>query len=629
MATQVSILDISDRFVAQCSPVIGSNYDTCGTVTRATVSHLTADQLDDLFRPGGLFADLDAWFLHSIEMKACGVKRNAIYDWIMANADRTLYKAAVTGIKAVKSESLVQPFIFGRQESVVNRDYWRVIYGFAIPANTTASPATKTTATSPLANDGTVANGTAFNPTSILNEDGTAITYNQNQPNTLGKCWIIRVDNRHNIPLDKNFFRPREVFTLFSRSAGGVLYVTNWKVMASAWIETGTAEHYIDIAVIDQNSGSSAPKDLAPTNTLGGVIVPGINNVNDYEKWCQNQPTIDPRKRVPFWVQTWRDGRCVDSEYRAVYKRLFDTNPAFREFGDLPLAERNRQDEAASQRRFVHSFFYNKPISGNQTVNLWESLETIYTVDTDAASNVLNLGLPKKMISRRANFVGVKEQLRVCDRVFDLTNQPLNFYEWLDLNYNIKRARESQGRTVKDLDWWCSSTFKARIATAMMGYYKAETLEQFRVNAQFGKESPTGWAFDSYEVKRPAGVRINILSDNFFDDLVDEFDAQNMASAGNLLLCLDIGKPGPSGGTIYFAQIAANRKAYTSAQIEELAKIDATFRCVMEYISVEQTLTSQSGTVVVECPLASAWIENFADADPILTGRTTSYTNLY
>src|SRR3954462_230944 len=117
------MLNISQRFAAQCSPVISSNYDTCGTITKASISHLNITQLDALFSPNGLFADLDAWFMHSIEMKACGTRRYALYDWIMANADRESFRAAVSGTKVVGSSSLLHPFILAKQSSIINRDH--------------------------------------------------------------------------------------------------------------------------------------------------------------------------------------------------------------------------------------------------------------------------------------------------------------------------------------------------------------------------------------------------------------------------------------------------------------------------------------------------------------------------
>jgi hypothetical protein len=584
---------ISERFVAACSPVISSNYDTCGTVTKASISHLNVSQLTALFAPGGLFADLDAWFKHSVEMKACGTKRYALYDWIMANSDREAYRGAVTGVKGVKVPSLIQPFVFGRQETVVNRDHWKVTNGWTKSAY-----------------DGlNGADGSDTYPVSAA------------QLATAGVSRILQIETRYGLSMDVNWFRTGESLHVFSRAGNGATRHGQWRVLAAA---SNSAKTFIHVAVADANGGSSELYDATVTT---GVMVPGVNNVNDYERWCQNLPTIDPRKRVPFWIQTFRTARCVDSEYKEVFAKLMETNAAFREFGDLAFAERNKQDEMEMQKRFVNEFFYNKPISAYQNLTDWESLEAINTVD----GSVINIGLGSKIQSRRANFVGVREQLRVCDRLFDLQNNALNMEEFLQLNYDIKRARESQGRRVTDIDWWTDSIFRARFQTAMFQYYKDQYLDMLRATVQVNQmNDQLGIVYDSYQVKRPGGVRINILSDEYFDDWRDEFDDQSIGSVGTRLLCLDLGKPGPSGGTIYWAQIAANRRVYQTAKIEELARIDPTYRCVMEINSLEQTLKSETGTVICECPKNSAWIEGIADLDPVTTGRTTpSYTNLY
>jgi hypothetical protein len=590
---------ISERFVAQCAPVISSNYDTCGTVTKATIAHLNSSQLTALFTSGGLFADLDAWFKHSIEMKACGVRRYALYDWIMANADRSLYKEAVTGVKGVKLPGLLQPFIFGRQETVINKDHWKISNGWTAGAGGTY-PATHGTDAQPLSD-------TQLNLT---------------DPSGGGQALrVIRVTSRYGIAMDPNWFRQRSTIHILTRRGNGASEHGQWKVLATA---SNAALTFCDVVIADMNSGSSEPFNATP---ISGVIIPGVNNVNDYEKWCQNSPTIDPRKRVPFWVQTFRDARCVDSEYCTVFAKLMETNPAFREFGDLPLAERNKQDELNQQKKFVNDFFYNKPISANQTTVLWESLEAINS--TDGA--VINVGVGGKLQARRANFVGVREQLRQCDRYFDLTNNPLNLEEFFQLNYDIKRARESQGRKVTDIDWWTDSLFRSRFQTAMMQYYKTMYLDTLRTTIQVNQlNEALGVVYDSYQVKRPGGVRINIMSDEYFDDFRDQFADQNIESRGTVLLCLDIGKPG--AGSIYYAMIAANRKVFTSANIDQLAKLDSTYRCVMAVPEVEQTLKSETGTVVVECPLNSAWVEGInADQDPVQGPKSAnpSYSNLY
>jgi len=619
---------ISERFTKQCSPVISTNYDTCGTVTRATVAHLTPSDLDAIFSPGGLFADLDAWFKHSIEMKACGVRINTMYDWIMANADRTEYRGAVSGTKGVKTESLLHPFILGSQETVLNPSYWKVVAGAAgttieASAGIPTTLATQSGAgTTTFLKQGAVDGGT--NPDSQTTEDGsTVIAYN-----TTGVRWI-RLTNRFGIPADPGLFLPRNTIHLFTRSAAGVSQHGQWRILNSVAGTTADGNAAIDVAIYNENGGSAEAYDTTPSSTLGGVVVPGVNNVDDYEKWCHNRTTLDPRKRVLFWVQTFRNSRCVDSEYQAVFKKLLMTNPAFKEFGDLDLAERNRQDEAAAQREFVNSFFFNKPISANQTQALWQNLEPIYSTEASG----LTLGLGGKLMGRRANFVGVKEQLRECGRVFDLQNQALRIEEWLDLNYNIKRARETgmNGKKVTDIDWWTNSQFRALFQQAYVEYAAAKWGAQARWDFEYNKVSEAGILFDSYTFQYPSGIRINLLSNDFFDDFLDQFYDQSMTSRGNLLLALDIGKPGPNGGTIFYSQIAANRMTTQTATIEQAARLDSTLRCVMKMPSLEQTLMSESGTVVVSCPLHSAWIEGISLAKPTATGKSAAptYTDLY
>lgn len=599
---------ISDRFAAQCSPVISTNYDTCGSVTRASVNHLTVADLTALFAPDGLFADLDAWFKHAIEMKACGIQRNVMYDWIMGNADREAfrlaYKSALQGIRGVKTASLLQPFIFGAQDSVIVRGYWKVVAG---AAGSTLLEAAGTVGSLGDQGNTALAQATA-NPNAIKAQDGTTtLVYN-----TAGVRWI-RLDNRFSIPPDNGLFLPNSTIHIFTKRSNGRAEHGQWKVLTSAVGAFG-----VDLLIYDANGGSDELYEAAPTATTGGVVIPGVNNVNDFEKWCSNRTTLDPRKRVPFWFQTRRNARCVDSEYKKVFARLMTSNPAFREFGDLDLAQRNRQDEMEDQKEFVNSFFFNKPSSANQTLALWESLEPVYT----AEGNGVKLGLGSKLIGRRAEFKGVKEQLKECGRVYDLLGNPLNLHEWLDLNYNIKRARSTgmNGKQVTDIDWWTSSAMRAKFQQAYVAYAEQVWGDKVRFNFDWNQVSKAGVLFDSYTFQYPSGVKINLMSADFFDDWLDQFQNQNMEARGNLMLALDIGKPGPNGGSIYWAQMESNRATYQSAALAELARFDSTFRCVLKHVDVQQTLISDTGSAIVECPLHSSWVENFSLTVPVTTG---------
>ena len=607
-------LNITDRFASQCSAVIDTDYDTSGTITRASISYLNKDQLDAIYAPGGLFADLDAWFRHSIEMRACGVQRFALYDWIMANADRTGFRAALfPGVKSSRGPTIVQPFIMGRQQSIINDDHWKITAGWDTAAAMEAAVP---------AMNGTLSAHTTFS------QGGN--TYGVGH----GTCKVIRVESGGNsagtsygTPPNQAFFAQMDTIHIFN-TANGLNQHGAWRVIYAANDATQT---YCYVLVQDINNVGE-PFDTQPGQNNQCVIVRGLNNVNVYEKWCNNRPTLDPRKMVPFWRQVSRDTRAVDSEYLLVYSKLMESNIAFREFGDLPMAERNKQDELRAQKNFVEEFFYNKPLQYQDLVN-WQSLDQIQTV----AGATLSI-MASKLVAYRANFVGVREQLRQCGQVLDLASQPLNLYEFLDLNYAIMRARSTfYGKQIKEIDWFTNSQFAALFLTAYTTY----------IGAEFTGVTPTlfikpsevnsmGQTYRSYEFKYPAGLKINILTDFWFDDRLNNFMGVSQPSAGNVMWALDIGKP--RAGSIYWAQIASNRRTTTTADINLLSKLDSTYKCVMEVMSEDITLTSNEGTAVVECPLGNAMVENFSLAVPNTSGRSLkikgsgalgSYTDLY
>jgi len=574
---------MADRFVAPCTVAVSNNYDTCGTITRADVAHLTPDQLEDLFKPSGKFADMDAWFRTAFEMAACGTKRNGMYDWLMSSQRNVGNLVNVE--KVDRGPSLLHPFILGRQDSVINKDFWAITNGWANSAYTAST-------TGPL-------------------------TAGQKALGAAGDR-VIRVVTRYGIDLDASWFVSTDRVMVFGRNAAGQSTRGQWKVLASA---AAADSSYVDVIMTTENGGSTTNYDTAPT---AGVLLALGNNVNDYESWCHNRPTLDPRKRVPFWYQTMRRTRCVDSEYKKIFARLMESNEYFRQFGDLPLAERNRQDEAEYQRRWVNTFFFGKAISSDQTLANWQSLDQITTV----TGSTVDPGLGGKLIAYRANMVGIYEQMRACDRVRDLQNNKLNFYEFLEEIYNIYRARTSRGQRATSIDVYTDSTTAANFESGAIAYYKAEYGDILRITIEKGANA-LGFNWRSYEFKRPQGVRVNIITHEFFDDLVNAADTESISSTGRFMMILDMGKSGPGGGTIYPGMIASNKKMRTLGELENLAKLDATFACTMEHVTEEISLVSETVTAINECPANSLIIEGIFDGVPITTGKTVSYSNLY
>lgn len=587
MAFTVMAVTITDRFATSCAVVYNNNYDTCGTITRSSIDYLTPADLEALFSPSGLFADLDAWFFTSIEMKACGTKVYGMYEWIMSGAKRDKGKLLNT-IKADKGPSLLQPFILGRQLSVINTTYWTLTNGWANSAYTAA-------VTGPLT-AGDKALGAAGDR-------------------------VVRVVSPYGLVLESHWFVDRDIVHIFTRAAG-VSQQGTWKVLASEAAADGT---YIDVLITTQNAGSDVAYKTDPgASATGGVLVPGTNNVNDYEKWCNNRPNWDGRKRVPFWFKTMRRTRCVDEQYLEYFKRLMQpgVNRAFKEFGDIDLAERNAQDELEWKRRFAWDFFYAKPLNANQTLALWESLPDINT----PTGFSIDPGTGGKIRAKRAEFVGIVEQMRLCDRVRDLQNNPLNFYEWLRENYNIKRSRASQNRNVTDIDWYTDSEYAAVLETGFLNYYKAEYGDILRI--PFGpseaKSNDLGFSWKTFRVKWPGGININIITHEFFDDLRNINRDQSQESVGVNLWAID-------WETIYWAQLATNKKIHSVGDIEKLAALDKDFACVMEGITQQVTLISETGTAVNECPNNSLFIWGINPTLPDTSGEDAAPgdTDLY
>jgi hypothetical protein len=303
-----------------------------------------------------------------------------------------------------------------------------------------------------------------------------------------------------------------------------------------------------------------------------------------------------------------------------------ESNEYFRQFGDLDLAERNRQDEEDWQRKWINTFFFGKKISANQTLTNWQSLEQILTV----TGLHVDPGQGGKVVAYRANMVGVFEQMLACDRVRDLANNPLNLYELFKEIYNIMRARKSQGLVTDSIDIYTDAMTAADFETGMISYYRKEYGDIVRINIEEGTNE-LGFNWRTYKVKFPVGVKINIVTHEFFDDMLNAFNTESIDSSGRLMLILHMGKPGPKGGTIYPGMIATNKKVRTLGELEQLARIDPTFACTMESITEEISLISETCTAVVECPANSLWIMGIASGPPITTGLSLNptYYNLY
>ena len=584
-------------FAAQCGVAIQNDYGTAGTFTKSQLTTLTPEQWKALFTDGTKWNEMSPYLKTQFQMAACGVKRNTFYDWIMSSNRRGM-GSLVTTHKMDRGPSIIQPFIMARQDSVVNNENWAIVNGWSFSGYTAG-------VTGPLtsADKSTCANASS------------------------APCRVIRVvpgyGSSYALPVDARYFLARHILTILSVSSGIALR-GQWEVTASA-VNSGST--FIDVLIKQQMDGTQDNETgySAETTPTNGLVLVGINNVNDYETYCKNRLTVNPRKNVPFFYQTYRDCRRVSSSYLEMFGRLMADNAYFEAFGDLPLAEMNRQDEMMSQREFAISFLYQDRISQGQRLSgspNWGDLENILSV----TGATIDPGTGDQLIAKRANMVGVLPQLQACSRYFDNAAATLDIRTWLESGmYDIFRARDSQGRaSARSIDVRMNSTLADKFQMAFVQYSNWKLDDTVRIVINQGDTIGVQWS--SYKLYKPQGVTLNVIVEPMFDDLANSFDqltaanqwsgldfATPLTSAqatarGNMAVTLDLGK----GGTIYPALLDSNRTEFTTGQINDLAKIDTTFACVMKNPTIRTTCTSKTVTAIVECPLNSRWDENFS-----------------
>jgi len=562
-------------FLDTCSVAVTNTYDTCGTLTKAKISTLTPDQMKALFTDGSSWNELNSLLKHQFEMAACGIRRNGFYDWIMTSNKPGMGKL-VNVERRDRSASLVRPYILGRQMSVVNTDYWAVTNGYATGSYTVGS-------TGPL--------------TSVAGGDR-----------------VVRVTPGYGTYIDSAQFLGdvggkggHSLFILNKASGDSTAQIGQWRIKDSALATDGT---YVDILIVDRNAGSASAYDTTPT---AGIAVVGVNNVNDVEQWCKNPANYNATKLVPFFFQTSRRTRCVDDQYLEVQKKLLADNAWFAEFADLPLAERNKQDEMEDQKQFVHQFLFGRAGSANQTLTNWGSLEQI----TSVSGASIDPGTGGKLIAYRADIVGVEEQLRACSQVTDRQGATLSLTTLLEtIIYNVYRSRQSHGSaSARNIDVYTdintANDFRKQFVTYAKAKYGVDNVNmQLTDQDSDSAMAPLGFTWMSYKLPMPNGVMLNVIAHETFDDLRNVFSSLSTpdTTSGRYLMVLDLGK----GGTIYPAVLATNRKVYRTGELEQLARIDSTFACVMENPTQIRTLTSQTATAIVECPKNSYIVKNFA-----------------
>jgi hypothetical protein len=560
---------------SKCAPAISTSLKQCGSVALCDAIPLTTDDLATVYQTSGDMRVMDALLMADFEIKQCEANQNGLYEFLMANKVNLSHKVVPTGINGDIIQ--IAPFIKADQFSPINNEYW------------------------------------AF-------QDGAAE----------GSNWRIDVKSPTGIPYDVRTFPVGRSVILHGRSAAGSATTTHWFVVAASDQGDNTGS-----LVLEPNNDNSHLDSDKLEEPVFGYLRIGTNNFSDYEKNCDEQPAYINNKMVPFWVQTMRWSWCSSSAYTEYREIMLKSNALYRKFFDLPETKRNKQLMLTQQKHFVNQFFYSKA-RDNQTLADYDQLEEIEAFDASA----LGLGVEGGIcVGKRAEMVGVMEQLAECGRVVDLQGDNVNLPALFRAFYDILRVREGNGDRNKIIDVF-TDTFTAELLNrAMIKYYSSKAEDHngdaimrgtWALDSGYGtaKKANFGFFFRSYPLDMPLGATMNVITHYAFDDELDVANIVGIENVARKLWVLDF-----TG--IYPGIVASNRLVAKTGDLKTLASINPDFACVLKVHTREQSLFSVSAAVVVECPAGNLVLENFTGFDHaeqaglIYPGITTSTTSNY
>lgn len=566
MAATTSNLLLTGNAFQKCAPNLTTNIAECGSVTLCNAKAMTQSELENFTRTGNYLV-MDSLIRHDFEVKMCSAVQNGLYDFLMANKQNWNGKMR-NGMNRDNSNPdmyRIKPFVLGRQYTPINNAYWKA-------ANLT--------------------------PT--------------------GGNLQADISSTTNIPPDIRSFPVGMYLYMKGQTAGGSISRTAWIVVSAVLINNA-----VRVVMSPANAGSYLPLANQSTTLTNATIERGTPNVSDFEKWCYEQPAYLNWNNIPFWIDTQRTSMCRSSQYEKFVSLLLSENPLFKEYGYISEVEKNRQLGEDWQRRQVSKMMWGQASTANQTVALYDNLPDIVAFDGDT------IGVDGgTCVGKRADQIGVFQQLVQCGRYMDLQGTTLDLVSLFNEFYNIQRVRQGAGNpNHMQMDVFTDNKTAELINQAMIAYYNAKSQNTMRLTMDVGGRQPVpsfnrdqaiqkaefGFNYRSYDLFYPATVTFNVITHYFFDDYLTAAINSGQTTAGHLLLVLDF-----SG--IYPAIVASNSKTWNTGELAPLAAINPDFGCVLEVNTQQQKLTSVTQAMVVECPAGNLWLENFNSTQPTILG---------
>lgn len=563
-------IDGSGNFLPRIVQVDSS---TGCTLTNASIKGMTPAEFEAL---GNKEIDLARVIASAAEAKILGVQEKGL---------PTLLRSSITNIKPllnetkVETQSLILPYIQRRQRSYINSNYF-------------------------------AGSGGQASPTAGQNGEHPG-------------SWQVTVDVGDSpwatdIKLINRYFLP-----------GSTVMVSSWNTSTKA---TKDIVYKVTDAVdATDNSGTKATITLEPNITPGGyqglsdtsayefevgVVQTGANSVNDYEEWCYNQPADLSQQLIVNWLQTTRESRIVDDQYKATLESIMSgkVNPFLQNFVYQPIAEQNKRASQLSDEAWMRSVWYGQRINENQTPETYMNLPAVTDPEGTRAGSA---GFGSDcVLEYKSNALGIHTQLKDANRIVDRQGAALDLDYLFQQLYYLKRNREADGDSISVIDVMTDRITANNIFTVMNDYYKSkygwEVTRNVAINEKVTHDGIMLFQYNKYDIPE-VGVQLAVFHDQYFDDLISATptsdgtnnDFQSRSRALWLLDWSDI-RVGVAGTN------SVTRK-------NPAPEVMDAYRCRMNAVIKEYSLRSTTWTTMMDRPQRHLIIQNFSDANPTVT----------
>jgi hypothetical protein len=644
-ATHSSLPDPTASSASTLIPGGGSGYDhlpriikvddsTGCTLTNASIKGLTPREFEDLSNKE---TDLARVIASAAEAKILGVEERGL---------TALLTSSVQNIKPlinkqnIAEQSIILPYIQRRQRSVMNANYFAIEAGEAVPAsgNLTMSGVNSAAIAAPYEGAqtrlGTGGQG-AFTGTHAANGDWCV------KVNLGGSDWGTPLENI------ERYFLPGSYVIVNTWDSSNLPIESQFMIQGTANATDGTIAKAI---LTLRPTGASVPHGAWSTSgsyagqyqPTAGVLQTIANNVNDYEAWCRNQPTDLSVRLLVNWLQTSRESREVNEQYKETLQSIMSgkVNPYLSSMVYQPLAEQNKQAAKQSQDQWTRACWYNQALNTAQKPETYMSLPSVHDPEDSGCT-----------LEYKAQALGIKSLLREAGRIkggnAGTPGGALDLDALFTDLYYLKRNREQDGSTVSVIDAMTDRMTSVRIFEAMNKYYSQRYGWEVHRSAQIGQKIVHNgiilFNYNIYDLP-DLGCQFAVFHDPMFDDLlnVGAHFAIGGATAQNKM-GLDSSSAAETvfSGSDLTAFQATNRTLWlvdwsdvkigiagtnSVTRDQPHPEIDKLYSCRMDSVKRTFNLRSTKWTTLLDRPHRHLIIENFSHEVTVTAGTGTGST---